>query len=68
MSRFETHHEFIDLSKRKPYVCGVCLLDITHEIHQPKLPGCTFQPPNREQIEVAEAARPVAPDKQLAMF
>jgi hypothetical protein len=33
------YHEYRDLSKRKPYICAHCRMDITHPIHQPDLPG-----------------------------
>ncbi len=37
--RFSEPHEYVDLSKRRPFICGVCLLPITHELHQPMLEG-----------------------------
>lgn len=41
-------HEYMDLSKRRPYICGICGRDILHPIHQPKLPGIRFAIPERK--------------------
>lgn len=37
-------HLYIDKSKRKPYICGVCGLDIKHPVHQPQLEGPEDRP------------------------
>jgi len=39
------YHPYSDLSKRKPYICSICHLDITHPIHQPSLPFHYTPPP-----------------------
>jgi hypothetical protein len=46
-----TPHLYIDKSKRKPYICGVCGLDIKHPIHQPQLEGIRA---NTRTVEVDE--------------
>lgn len=64
------YHTYIDKSKRKPYICGVCNLDILHPIHQPQLAGMEYVPEDRmgdlfEEIE--EVPVPLVED-QLALF
>lgn len=63
------YHAFIDLSRRKPYICGVCRLDITHPIHQPKLPGSSpvFVAPDRDEREEEIETEP-APAAQMSLF
>jgi len=62
-----TFHAFIDLSRRKPYICGICRLDITHPCHQPTLIQATYQAPDREeQLELEPEPEPQP--NQLSLF
>jgi hypothetical protein len=59
------YHEYRDLSKKKPWRCGVCGLDICHPVHQPNLPGVVIVPPPRPhmQFDYWAAPEPTEPDQ-----
>lgn len=63
--KFASPHPYVDLSKRKPYICATCLKDITHPIHQPNIPGTEYVAPRREESAEVEAPRRVE-DNQTA--
>lgn len=64
------YHAFIDLSRRKPYICGVCRRDITHPCHQPRLAAMfahvKYEEPNREAPELEPEPEPQP--NQLSLF
>lgn len=62
-----TWHTFIDLSRRKPYICGICRLDITHPCHQPKLIQTAYVAPDRSEVFELEP-EPEPEPSQLRLF
>jgi hypothetical protein len=65
------YHGYVDQSKRRPYRCGVCGLDILHPVHQPTLAGLFYVPePDPEPIEDEPEPEPFIrrPHPQLALF
>jgi len=36
--------QYVDKSKRKPYICGRCGRDIKHPCHQATIPGTEYRP------------------------
>ena len=47
----DAYHAFIDMSKRRPYRCGICGRDITDPYHQPALPGTVSVVASRIEAE-----------------
>ena len=70
----EAYHAFIDKSKRKPYLCGICGRDITDPYHQPRLygkdtPVLTFADPDEAADAFENAEPPVEiDDRQMGLF
>lgn len=62
----EAYHAFIDKSRRKPYICGICGRDITDPYHQPSLPGTVAVIETRIE-EPEEIPEPVL-SPQLSLF
>lgn len=63
------YHQFIDLSRRRPYLCAVCRLDIKHPIHQPTIAGMTFSAPDRRDDPGAdEPETEMQHTEQLSLF
>ena len=64
----EAYHAFIDMSRKKPYICGVCGRDITDPYHQPELPGTIAVVQSRnEEPEIEEESKP-EPEAQMNLF
>ena len=64
----EAYHAFIDKSRKKPYICGICGRDITDPYHQPAIPGtvAVVQSRNEEPEEVIEPEP--EPERQMQLF
>lgn len=64
--------QYIDKSKRKPYVCGACGRDISHPCHQPNLPLYSSTATVRnDRIEISEPvpiAMPEPDPAQMTLF
>lgn len=61
--KFSEPHPYVDLSKRKPYICGVCLRQITDPIHQPALPGTVTKLPESPRYDYWATPEPTEPDE-----
>ena len=59
------YHGFIDLSRRKPYICGICRRDITHPVHQPQLIQTAYVAPARSEAFELE---PEPEPNQMSLF
>ena len=64
----EAYHAFIDMSRKKPYLCGVCGRDITDPYHQPALPGTIAVVQSRFEEPEAEQEREPEPEAQRQLF
>ena len=62
------HHVFIDLSRRKSYICGICRRDITHPCHQPTLPGTKAAITARVEDEPEQVFEPEPEPSQMSLF
>ena len=64
----DAYHAFIDMSKRRPYQCGIRGRDITDPYHQPSLPGtvATVASRNEEPERVWEPEP--EPERQMQLF
>lgn len=67
--RFLEPHTYVDLSKKKPYICGICLHSITDPIHQLAIEGTEYVPELRLDMQDAPPERPArVEDTQLSFF
>ena len=63
------YHAFIDKSRRKPYICGICGRDIKHPSHQPPLPGMMGSTTTTSaQDPEPEEWKPTREESQLSLF
>lgn len=63
------YHAFVDYSRRKPYICGVCGRDITHPYHQPRLTGAAdYVAPDRTEQEPEELFQAEPEPTQMRLF
>jgi hypothetical protein len=63
------YHPFQDLSRRKPYICGICRRDITHPYHQPRLEGATvYVAPDRTEPASMFEPEPEPEPSQMRLF
>ena len=64
----DAYHAFIDMSRRRPYRCGICGRDITDPYHQPALPGTIAVVQSRyEEPEQVIEPEP-EPEAQMNLF
>lgn len=63
----DAYHAFVDRSRRKPYICGICGRDITDPYHQPSLPGTVAVVASRIEAPAWEP-EPEKPEAQMSLF
>lgn len=65
----DNYHAFVDKSRRKPYVCGICGRDILDPYHQPTLTGTAPVIARRDdEDEAAPIFEPEPEPMQMALF
>ena len=63
-----SYHSFVDKSRRKPYLCGICGRDITDPYHQPRLFKAATYATVEAAIEAVEEIAPRRDERQMGLF
>jgi hypothetical protein len=64
----DVYHAFVDKSKRKPYLCGICGRDITDPYHQPRLFKAVTYATVEAAVEAVEEIAPRRDERQMGLF